>query len=407
MDTKNHHLVKNPKRVLILPTVVLTAFLGASSLVFTSTLIPDIAKSFQVSIGTASTLSLVTGIVGLILGLAMGALTIRFKHKLLFILGIVFFTVGTLGFYFAPTFPIAILVYTLIGLGVGMIQIMSISLIGALFPLEKRGTTMGLMISMVFVSFILGAPLFGKIAELSSWRSVLIWFSLPVALACLILSLLVIPSNPTRGPPPSKSEYSEAFKHILLNKSAVACLAGMLLFTLFNTIPVYAVAFYRENFFVSPSTGGIFSAIASVGGLFGAIAGGALTNRLGRKSLTVGGLFLAGFFIILVTAVPNVMLSVAFWTVSATFAALTLGTFNNLVLEQVPTYRASMVSVSHTFGTTGSILGVATGGLVLNLYANNYQVLMSIFGISGIAAAIILLLLAKDPCKKSNTIINI
>jgi hypothetical protein len=39
------------------------------------------------------------------------------------------------------------------------------------------------------------------------------------------------------------------------------------------------------------------------------------------------------------------------------------------------------------------------GGLVLNLYANNFRLLMTIFGASGIALAPIVLLLTKDPTR--------
>jgi hypothetical protein len=47
----------------------------------------------------------------------------------------------------------------------------------------------------------------------------------------------------------------------------------------------------------------------------------------------------------------------------------------------------------------GVILGLTFGGLVLNLYANNFQMLMTIFGAAGIALAPLVFLLTRDPTK--------
>jgi predicted MFS family arabinose efflux permease len=356
-----------------------------------------VAKTFSVSIGTASQIGLVVNLVSLALGFAMGALTLKFKHKSLFLAGITFYGVGALGFYFAPNFATALLVHVFSGIGTGMTPIMVYSLIGGLFPLEKRGWTIGLTFSSSFLAFVIAAPLFGKIEEMAGWRSILLWFSFPFSIICLILGLLVIPAISPQ--PQAKSPYSQAFREILLNKSAVACLAGTTLIWIFTSIPFYAVSFYRIHFSVAPSTGGIFSAIAATGGIFGSAIGGRFVNQCGRKTLTVIGALISGLFGVLFTFMPDMRVSVAFWAVSASFAALTMGSLTSLILEQVPRFRASMMSVNGTFQAFGSILGLVIGGLVLNLYSNNFQLLMTIFGASNIALGSIIFLFAKDPCK--------
>jgi predicted MFS family arabinose efflux permease len=57
------------------------------------------------------------------------------------------------------------------------------------------------------------------------------------------------------------------------------------------------------------------------------------------------------------------------------------------------------MSLSTTFLNAGTILGIIIGKLVLDLYANNFQLLMTIFGAAGVASALIALLLARDPTK--------
>jgi MFS family permease len=197
--------------------------------------------------------------------------------------------------------------------------------------------------------------------------------------------------------------YSKAFKQILLNKSAIACVTATALFTCVSVVPVYAVSFYRVVFAVSPLIGGVFASVAAVGAIFGGIGGGRLINRCGRKPLTVAGALVSGTAAILFTYMPNMLLSVAFWAISAATAAITCSALFSLVLEQVPSFKGSMMAINSTFQNTGSILGLIIGGLVLNLYHNNFLLLMTIFGTLGVASAPIIFLLAKDPCKTGST----
>jgi predicted MFS family arabinose efflux permease len=399
MGTEESHVDKGLKGRLLLPALILSAFLTSTGAVLLSTLLVDMASSLKVPIGTASQLASVVGFSGLILGFVMGALTIRFKHKSLFLLGVAIHGVGALGLFFAPDFATVLLPWFLMGTGALIIVIIVYSLIGGLLPLEKRGWAVGLVVSTQSFAFVFGAPLFGFIGSVAGWRSVLLWFIFPVSIACLALGLLVIPSKPRQEQPPPSSEYLKAFKQIFSNKSAVACLVGTTLLLTLTMISMYAVSFYRIHFSVLPTTGGMFAAVASLGGFFGAAGGGRLVNRYGRKPLTVASAFVAGVFAILFTFMPNVWVSVAFWVASAFLVGMTTTALTSLVLEQIPEFRASMMSMNTTFGGIGGVLGLTIGGLVLNFYANNFQLLMPVFGAAGVAAASVVLLLARDPCK--------
>jgi len=387
----------NLKRHLLLPTLLLGYFLIVSHSVFSSTLLVDISKSLYVSIGTKSQTALVGHLVGLVLGLAMGALTLRFKHKSLFLAGVVFYAIGMLGFYFSPNFASVLLVSVIIGLGTGLLSIMVFSLIGGLLPLEKRGWAIGLTISISFLAYVIDAPLFGYIAQVAGWRFVLVWFLFPLSIVCFALGFFVIPLTLRQGTPPARSVYKEAFKRILVNKSAVACLVGTTLAWIAASITIYATSFYRISYSVSSSTGGNFASISSVGGIFGAVFAAITVNRFGRKKLTIIGAFVSGVLNILWTFIPNLSFSVALWAVFTFFAALGSAAFFSLILEQVPGFRASMMSVNSTFQHAGQILGTIIGGSILNIYSNNFHILMPIFGAANIASAVVILLLAKDP----------
>jgi MFS family permease len=306
---------------------------------------------------------------------------------------------GMLGLFLAPNFATAMLVNFFTGTGRAMVLIMVLSLIGELLPLEKRGWAVGLTVSAIMFAFVSVPLLSASIAEVAGWRSVLLWFILPVSIACFSLALFTVPSKPSLEQSPAKLLYSEAFKKIFFNKSAIACLVGTTLLTLVGVVPVYAVSFYRIDFSVSTMTGGMFASVAAAGGILGGVGSGRLINRFGRKPLTFVAALVSAAFAILFTFMPQMWISVAFWVVSATATAMASAALRSLILEQVPMFRGSMMSVNQSFEYVGTILVVALGGLILNLYSNNFQLLMTIFGSFGIAGGLIVFLLATDPCK--------
>lgn len=384
---------------LVLLTLLIGAFLAFTAIVFVSTLLVDIAHTFEVTIGTFSQLSIIYQFIGLGLGLAMGALAIRFRHKSLYVFGTAMYAIGALLFYLAPNFATVLFAYFFLGIGGSTISIMAMSLIGGLFPLEKRGWAVGLVVSAVMLSYVLVAPLSGMFAQAMGWRSVLLWFIFPMSITSMILGLLVIPSKPREEQPPSRSEYSNAFKKIFFNKSAVAVVVGNAFRWFIGVVPLYAVSFYRIVFLVPPSAGGIYLSITGIGGIFGGAVGGRLVNKYGRKTIAVTNVLISGVCCILFTYIPNLAVSVAIWTLAATTVGLMAAGIQSLALEQVPGYRGSMMSVHETFHYIGAILGITIGGLVLNLYANNFYLLMTILGSAGLASGVILLLFATDPCK--------
>jgi len=87
------------------------------------------------------------------------------------------------------------------------------------------------------------------------------------------------------------------------------------------------------------------------------------------------------------------------WMVSAGFASMSIVGLNSLALEQVPGFRGTMMSLNGSFRSIGVIVGLILSGLLLNLYANNFQILYAIFGVCGVASAAVLFFFAKDPCK--------
>ena len=94
--------------------------------------------------------------------------------------------------------------------------------------------------------------------------------------------------------------------------------------------------------------------------------------------------------------------SLAFWLAATFFVGVNAASFTSLILEQVPGFRGTMMSLNQSFRSLGLILGISLSGLVLNLYSNNFHIIMVMFGVAAVAAAAVLFLFAKDPTKTEN-----
>jgi len=187
----------------------------------------------------------------------------------------------------------------------------------------------------------------------------------------------------------------------LLNKSALACQVGNMLRICLALVPLYAIAFYGIVFLQNVFNGGVIGTIASLAPFSGTLVGGRLVNRVGRKPMAVVPPIISGVFAIAFTFVPGMVFSLALLLVQGFFGGLMLSGLFNLALEQVPSFRSSMMSIANSFQNLGTILGIVIGGAILSTLhpnAGNFQLLMTVLGVGGVASGLVLLL-AKDPCK--------
>ncbi len=390
------------RKQLLFPILVLGVFLVFAGTAFTSTLYVDIAASFNVSIGTATTLSLISASLGLIMGLVISAISLRFKHKHIFVSGATISAVGILVLFFAQNFATAMLSYFLTGLGAPMITIMSVTLIGELFPLEKRGWRIGLTISGGFAAYLIVGPLSGYVEAIAGWRLFLLWFSFPLSLTCLALGLLIIPSNQLSKGTDSKSLYSQAYKQVFFNKSAIACLVCSTLVYFLSITTTWNVSFVRMTLSASPFMGGIFRAVSATAALAGGVIGGRLLNRVGRKPIAAVGIFVSSVSVMIFTFVPNVPNAFVVGVLMFAPLAFALAGLDSLILEQVPGFRSSMMSVNATFQNIGILVGIMIGTIVLTSYNKNFHLLYITLGLLGAIAVPIILLLTKDPTKNAS-----
>lgn len=384
---------------LVLPSLVASYFATSPPGILTGLLLIDIGLTFKVSVGVIGQINTLSSIVAVIFSLFMGALSVRFRHKSLLLIGILFLSISGLGCTLASNFDFMLLSYSLTGLALAVITPMTITLIGELFPLEKRASAVGWLVAGGALAYVIGAPVINFIAGLGGWRLAFLGFVLPISLASLFLAFAGLPSKSlSNQPEASKTPYLEGFKEVLSNRSAVACLVGNVLrMVAFMAILIYGVSFFRQQFLLSTNSASIVVLGAALYYTLGSLTSGRLVNRFGSKPLTVLTALSAGVFTISFTCVPNLWLSLALNFLGAWFSGMVASVSSSLTLEQVPKFRGTMMSINSAAQNLGSALGAGLGGFALVLF--DYEVLGITLGAMGIVAAIVFHLFTIDPIR--------
>jgi DHA1 family inner membrane transport protein len=366
-----------------------------------SLLLLDIGNTFKTSVGVTSQMNTVYSIIAVLFALLTGALSIRFKHKSLLLVGLMLATLSALGCALASNFPMMLAFYAVGGAGYVMVSPMSIALVGEHLELEKRANAVGWIVGGGALVYFLGPPI-ALAASFGSWHFSVLAFVVPVLLTSLVLVRIGLRYVGTdfRSHSISLRTYFGSFKQVLSNRSAFSCLIGDFFRSgSFVVIVVYAASFGRQIFSQSREIASIIILAAAFFYVMGSLISSRIIKRRGRKDTTVLATLLAGglggsymFMSYEAVYLPLVFAASLFFGIVASSA-------NSLSLEQVPTLKGTMMSIDYAAINLGSAFGTAIAGTIL--LAFNYEVLGAVLGLMGIMSAFVFLLFAKDPTKKS------
>jgi predicted MFS family arabinose efflux permease len=210
---------------LIVPALVVSNFANMLGGVLTSLLLIDIGLSFDCSVGVIGQITAIATPVGIIGTLTVGALSVRFKHKSLLLIGITFSCLSMLCYGLASTILIWF-IGSLLGSTYTFSPMLN-TIVGDYFPEEERTGVFGWINTSAALAYLIGFPAIGFIASLGGWRAGYLEFILPLALLGLFLNFIGLPSESySVQPMASKVSYLKGFKEIFTNRSAYACLIG-------------------------------------------------------------------------------------------------------------------------------------------------------------------------------------
>jgi predicted MFS family arabinose efflux permease len=347
--------------------------------------------------GQVNTFSSVAAVV---FALVMGFLSVRFRHKSLLMMGMLFFAVSSVGCFLASGFAAMLFAYSISGVGLAMINPMVNALIGEHFSLEKRAKAVGWTVGAGALAYVAGPLVLNFLSDFGGWRFSLLGFVIPLLLVSFVLAFFGIPSaTQSHVASRDQSGFLSGFKGVLSCKSAWACLAGdTLRAASFAAVLYYGSAFFMQRFGASTDLATLIILAAASCYTVGSLVSGRFVDRVGRKPFTAMTALLAGSLTVSFVLMPNFWLSLLLNLA----AALLFGMFNasaiSLTLEQVPAYRGTMMSVDSAFVNLGYALGAAVGGITLIWF--DYEGLGITLGLFGIVAAVVFYLFARDPTRK-------
>lgn len=382
---------------LFLPSLVLTRFATQPTGVVLSLLLIEIGLTFGLPVGVTGQIGTVRSITAFVSSLIMGLLSVRYKHKSLLLMGLLLLSVAIIGCYLSPSFALLMSFYVMIGFGTAMIMPMTTSLVAKHLPLEKRTSALGLLMATVSISILLGTPIIRFISDIGGWRLPYLLYALPFPLLSLVLVFKGLPSESERGiAAPSRASVIDGYRGVLSNRSAMACLvSNALAGATFSGITLYGVSFYREYFLLSKGAASYFIIGAALIYTLGSLVCSRFVNKLGRKQVTYLSALMAGIFTFIFTVIPVLWFSLVLTLLACLFAGIRQTAHVSLIIEQVPEFRGTIMSLSAAFINLGTALGSGLAGLSLLWYS--YVAVGPTLGLFGIASAFIVYLMAVDP----------
>lgn len=358
-----------PYSRLILPSLVISRFAVQPPQILLSLLLIDIGIFFGCPVGVMGQISTVYSIASFIAALLMAALSIRFKHKNLLLTGLGLRVLAAIGCAYVPAYNVMAILYVLNGFGTALVAPMTISLTAEHLPREKRASAIGWIISGMALSYVLGSLAINYISATGGWRLPYLIFILPVTLISFIFVALSVPS-PTGSRLGGKGgELLDGFKNVFSNRSALACLVGLMFQTsAFNSIGTYSASYFRQNFGVSTTFASLFFMSGAICYALGSQVAGKLINRTGSKKLWILTSLISSVGIIVGMLGIDLWVSLALIILGFGLLGMAFTASNNLTLSQVPGYRGSVMSLFSAANGLGLAIGAAVGGIILLSY---------------------------------------
>ena len=375
----------------LVSTLALSNLVTAFPILITSLLLIEISQSFGIEVGAANQVRAVASTASVIMGVVMGGLSVRFNHKVLFLVGLGLLGLSALCCAVAPTFLVLLVSYGVYGVSQATVRPIAHALIGRFVALQQRPKVTSYLIVGMASAYLVGSALVNMISE---WRLMFLAVLLPLAVATLLLAVVSIPA--TLMSRVASPQYRRAFTDVLFNRSALACLIGGVLYLMPTNAVLVSLSssFFRQTYGVEK----LFVSVAFLGcssiAIVGSLVGGRLVNRMGRKRLTTLSAFLLGVFTLLFINVPTLEGALAVWLIAGFFTGSIRTALASLSLEQAPAFRATMMSLSEVSLNLAQALGNALAGLLL--LAFSYQV-VSLMGLFAIVGAVIFHVFTRDP----------
>lgn len=331
----------------------LGGFLGPFGSPVVTTMLPELAGQYDVSVQAASTSLTAYLLPFAALMLVSGTLAERFGRRRTVQVGYIVYALASVACALAPTFELFILFRILQGASNAFTTPVLVAAITDVVAPGQLGRSLGLFGSMQATGQAM-SPLAGGIAADLNWR--IAFFA--IAVVSVLLAFL----PPGDAKHPYTGRQIDRWRMLANRQLLLACVAAALAFLTTMGMAVVAALFVRDEFNLSPFLSGVVVALFGVAGLLTGRWSGSLIDKYGK--LVIGGVshLLLGAFCSLTgfttLAGPVVGLGLALLTIAASGAASTAtrSVAQTLAVTSAPQNRSGATSVMLACQFSGAAL---------------------------------------------------
>jgi len=370
------------------PSLFMSRFTGNPPSTLLSLLLIEIGLTFGLQVGVVGQISAANSFVALIASFIMGALSVRFSHKRLLMAGLMIRIISAATCAFSTSYYALLLFFSLNGLGIALVAPMTMSITAERLQSEDRATAIGWLIMAMPVSSIIGSLAINYITNFGGWRLPFLAFVFPINVLSLIFVMVGVPSSRSRSALSGDADIFKGFAETLSNRSALACLIGAVFSAMsIGGFLVYQASFFRQRYQVSMD----FASLMFIGNAlfmaFGSRFAGRYMRSVGSRRLWTIAMVLGGASIVSALIVPNIWVSLILALIVNFQLGLALTSANSLTLDQIPSFRGTIMSLFTAVNSMGMTLGASLGGMILIM--SNYGSLGIFLGLVGLLAAFI------------------
>lgn len=187
----------NRTRNRLLLVLFVGVLMGALDIAIVGPALPAIRASFGIDDRGSAWIFSIYVLANLVGTPLMAKLSDRTGRRSIYILDVALFALGSLIVALSPTFAVMLLGRAIQGLGAGGIFPVASAVIGDTFPVEKRGSALGLIGAVFGIAFLIGPILGGVVLGFLNWHWLFL-INLPIAAVLIVAAMRLLPSTRAR-----------------------------------------------------------------------------------------------------------------------------------------------------------------------------------------------------------------
>ena len=366
---------------LVISNLFLLLFLGVADNQMIAALLPVLVRSFHVSVLMASLLGFIYSAAAVAAHFLSGSLSDHYGRRWFLLGGVLVFAASSWAASRTQTFAELMAARALTGLAAGTISTCSIAYAGDWFPYKVRGKAIGLISSAYFAAPIVGVPLAGQIADRFGWRRVFLLFAaLALVVSCVSLALPKEARNvrPTTDkcrtslrlnlrPATDRFRASLRVFGSFLRKGDLVAALGIAFLVSAGLVGFisYIGQWLNQRFNLPTSSITLVFMVGGIASLVGAPLGGILSDRWGKRAVSIASNALLALAVAVVPFLRWGMWLMLAFGMTGLGAALRQGPLTALMTEMVPgVERGSFIALRNIASQLGIGAVWLAGGLL-------------------------------------------